>query len=181
MIIDKDGKLIHNLIMNKKLDSHKQGFIFKRIMFISVCLAIFFSIVLAGILYFFNPKEQVNRLRAERKIKRTADVKKILGAINSYSKDNKGKLLPGLTAGMPEIQIGTASMDCSISTGGCSVMTASCLDASSFLKKYLSPMPIDPDGGTDKTTKYAIGVDQQGVVTVKACASDRLDPVSATR
>ena len=166
--------------MNKKNTSEKHGFIFKRIMFLSLFLIIFFSIILAGIFYFFNPKEQARRLQAERKIKRTADVKKILDAIHTYSVDKKG-LPSGLSVGMPELQIGTASMDCSISTGGCSVMMAKCYDAGFYLGKYLPVIPVDPDGGTLDKTKYAIGIDQQGAVTIKACAGDRLDRVSASR
>jgi len=165
--------------MNKKFGSFKQGFTFGKFIFIIVGIAVLLSVLLAGVVY-FSPKEQTNRLKAINKAKRTEDVQKILDAIHAYSVEKKG-LPSGLEPGMPEVQIGVSSMDCSISTGGCSVMMGKCFDGAYYLSKYLPAMPKDPEGGTEDRTKYAVGIDQQGVVTVKACAGDRLDPVSASR
>jgi len=106
------------------------------------------------------------RLKDARDARRTSDVDSILTAIHQYIVDNKGQSPTGL--GVTEMQLGTGAA-CGITTGGCNVTTAACLDLSGQLAKYLKSIPTDPLNGTATTTKYSVVQDVNGLVTVRAC------------
>jgi prepilin-type N-terminal cleavage/methylation domain-containing protein len=147
---------------------------------IELLLVILIIGVLAVSVYVaLNP---AGRLAAARNAKRSSDVQSILTAIHTYIVDNKGALPPGLSTGMAEKQLGTASTGCTISTGGCNVAgAADCVDLSTPLAKYLKSIPVDPDGGTASLTKYSVVVDTNGIVTVKACGAENGVTISASR
>lgn len=93
-------------------------------------------------------------------------------AVHESIVDTKGALPSGLTAGMVEKQLGTATSGCAISSGGCAVASAGdCVNLTTPLVKYLKSIPIDPDG-TAALTGYSIEVDTNGIVTVKACNAE---------
>ncbi len=135
------------------------------------------SILAVVVFVSLNPAQ---RFKDARDARRTSDVDTILSAVHSYIIDNKGSLPSGLTAGMSEAQLGTGT-GCTVATGGCAVATATCLDLSTPLVKYLKTLPIDPNGATAAKTNYSIVVDTNGIVTVKACGTEGTTNISASR
>jgi prepilin-type N-terminal cleavage/methylation domain-containing protein len=130
----------------------------------------------------FVALDPATRFKNTRDARRTADTATILTAIHASIVDSKGSLPSGLTAGMSEKQLGTATSGCALATGGCSVAaTGDCVDLSTPLVKYLKSMPTDPNGGTAALTKYSVVVDSNGIVTVKACGTEGSTNVSASR
>jgi len=125
-----------------------------------------------------NPAQ---RFKDARDARRQTDVETILAAVHTSIIDAKGTLPTGLTAGMVEKQLGTATSGCTVATGGCSVAaTGDCVDLATPLNKYLKTMPLDPTG-TAALSKYSIIVDTNGLVTVKACGTEGTSNISASR
>ncbi len=136
----------------------------------------------------FSALNPAQRLKDSKNAKRSVDVDTILTAVHQYIIDNKGTLPTGLSVGMAEAQLGTASSGCALTSAtrnpSCNVTTAACLDLATPLAAYLSKVPIDPtgyDGNTAATadasasatkTNYSIAVDDNGIVTVKSCITD---------
>ena len=129
----------------------------------------------------FVALDPAKRFKDARDSRRTQDVDTILSAIHASIVDNKGTLPAGLTAGMAESQLGTSATTCTVATGGCTVVTAACLDLTTPLAKYLKSIPLDPNGGTAAKTNYAVVVDANGIVSVKACGSEGTVNISASR
>lgn len=158
----------------KKLSTSQSGFTLIELIIVIVLIS-----ALAFIVFFvINPSQL---LRESRDARRTKDVETILTAVHKSITDNKGALPVGLSTGMAEAQLGTASTGCTISTGGCSVTATSCVDVSASLTKYLKSIPIDPTGGslyTSSQTGYSISVDANNLVTVKACGAEGTTPIS---
>jgi prepilin-type N-terminal cleavage/methylation domain-containing protein len=123
-----------------------------------------------------NPTQ---RLKDARDARRTADVESILVAVSQYVMDNKGALPAGVTT--TEVQLGTSATGCTISTGGCSVSSSTCLDLSTALAKYLKSMPYDPKIGSATGTAYSISADANNLITVKACGTEGTVNISASR
>lgn len=123
------------------------------------------------------------RLSDSRDAKRRTDVETVLSAIHSYIVDNGGALPTGLTAGMVEKQLGTATSGCTLSTNGCNVVaTGACVDLSTPLAKYLKTIPIDPNATASAAlTTYTVIVDSNGLVTVRACSSEGAPVISSSR
>ena len=112
------------------------------------------------------------RVKDDADVRRHVDVESILTAIHQYEVDNSGNLPAGLTTGMVQKQLGTATTGCAIATGGCAVAeNTECVDLSTPLAKYLQSIPVDPSG-TDALTKYSVVVDSNNIVTVQACAAN---------
>jgi len=147
-------------------------------------LLVVIAIISALAVVVFAALNPAQRLKDSRDARRTSDVDTILTAVHEYIVDNKGSLPSGLTAGMSEVQLGTAGAGCTIATGGCSVAAAACVNLTTPLVKYLKSMPIDPTGGatyTASTSGYSVIVDSNGIVTVKACGTEGSSNVSASR
>lgn len=160
--------------MIKKKISSLKGFTLIELLLVIAIIAI-----LAVVVFFaLNPAQ---RFKDAHDARRTSDVDTILSAVHSYIVDNKGAYPTGLSAGMSEAQLGTAASACTISTGGCAVTTAACLDISTPLVKYLKTLPLDPNGGTAAKTNYSVVVDANGIVTVKACGTEGTVNISASR
>lgn len=121
------------------------------------------------------------RLEEARDARRISDVDSILTAIHQSIVDNGGTIPGSLTAGT-EYQLGTAASGCQINTGGCNVLVAqdACKDLTTDLAKYLKTIPVDPSAPTGETG-YSVGVDSNGIVTVKACLKEGTNNISASR
>jgi len=147
---------------------------------IELLLVIGIIAVLAVVVFVaLNPAQ---RFKDARDARRTSDVDTILSAVHSSIVDSKGTLPTGLSAGMSEAQLGTSASACTISTGGCSVTTAACLDLSTPLVKYLKTIPIDPTSTyTSAKTGYSVVVDSNGIVTIKACGTEGATNISSSR
>lgn len=161
----------------KKLSANQTGFTLIELLIVISIVSLLAFIVFVVI----NPSQ---RLRESHDNKRTSDVKEIISAVHEYIVDNKGTLPSGLTTGMAEAQIGTATTGCTITTGGCSVAATACVDLTMPLAKYLKNVPIDPTGGnifTAAKTGYSIAVDTNNIVTVKACGTEGSTNISQSR
>ena len=145
---------------------------------IEILLVIGMIAVLATVV--FVALDPAKRFRDTRDAKRSTDTQSILSAVQTFIIDNQGSLPAGLTT--TEKQIGTAATGCAISTGGCAVSgVADCINLTTPLAKYLKTIPIDPSGGTASLTRYSIGMDANGIVTVKACGVEGGTNISLSR
>ena len=142
---------------------NKKGFTLIELLATVAIIAVLSVIVFASL-------NSSKRFSDSRNSRRLVDVTRILNAVHTYIVDNSGSYPPGLSNGMAERQLGTATTGANISTGGCSVTNGVALDISVSLGAYLKTIPFDPDG-TSALTKYAIAIDENGVVTVKACCA----------
>lgn len=145
---------------------------------IEILLVIGMIAVLATVV--FVALDPAKRFRDARDAKRSTDAQSILSAVQTFIIDNQGSLPVGLTT--TEKQIGTAATGCAIATGGCAVSgAADCINLTTPLAKYLKTIPIDPSGGTASLTRYSIGMDANGIVTVKACGVEGGTNISVSR
>ena len=130
-----------------------------------------------------NPAQ---RLSDSKNARRTTDVDTILNAIHQSIVDNKGVLPSALSPGMDEKQLGNGTSGCAILTGGCNVTgntdCADLLNGTYNLSRYLKNIPVDPVGTMNASTSgYSVKVDTNGIVTVRSCAADGSQQISASR
>ncbi|MEI8097077.1 MAG: hypothetical protein WCG73_03150, partial [Candidatus Moraniibacteriota bacterium] len=120
------------------------------------------------------------RFKNTRDARRLSDIQSILTAVRQYIVDNKGTLPPGLST--YERQLGMGAGNCDTSGGSiCSANSGTdCLNLSTDLEKYLKTIPFDPTG-TPERTQYTLQVDANGIVTVRACASEDASISSISR
>lgn len=160
---------------------------FKKRGFTLIELLIVIAIISVLSVTVFVALNPAKRLKDSKDARRSTDVESILTAIHEYIVDNQGSLPTGLTAGMNEKQLNvgtTAGGGCIIATGGCAVAGASdCVDLSTPLVAYLKTIPQDPSltVGTTGVTNYSVGVDSNGIVTVKACNAEGGTNISVSR
>lgn len=137
----------------------KKGFTLIELLIVIAIIAILAVTVFVAL-------DPVTRFRDARNSRRWADVDNVLTAVHEYIVDHGGSLPAGLTAGMTETQLGTAGSGC----GTCGA-AAACLDLSATLSAYLKSMPVDPQG-TAAQTGYSVAVDNNNLVTIKACRAE---------
>jgi prepilin-type N-terminal cleavage/methylation domain-containing protein len=148
--------------MNKK---HSPGFTLIELLVVIVII----SVLAVTVLVALNPPKRIRDAKDDRRL---TDIDSILTAVHEYFVDTKGSLPSGLSAGMVEKQLGTATSGCAISSGGCNVTgDGDCVDLNSPLSTFFLSIPIDPSG-TAALTKYSIIVNSNNMVTVKACAQE---------
>jgi len=138
-------------------------------------LLIVIAIIAALAIAVFVALDPARRIIDAKNARRTADADTILTAVHASIVDTKGALPAGLSPGMAETQLGSASTGCAIATGGCTVVAVACVDLTTPLAKYLKSMPIDPAGlPTYDATKtgYSVIVDTNNIVTIKACGKE---------
>lgn len=135
-------------------------------------LLVVITIIAALAVVVFVALNPAKRLQDARDARRTTDVDSLLTAIHTYIVDNKGAYPTGLTAGMSEVQLGTAAASCQITSGGCNALGAACLDLGTPLVKYLKTIPTDPKVGSAAATNYTVVVDTNGIVSIKACGAE---------
>jgi|SRR3990167_6745165 len=151
-------------------------------------LLIVIAIIAALAIAVFVALNPAQRLKDAKDARRTADADTILTAIHASIVDSKGSLPTGLSTSMVEKQLGTSTgtPTCAISTGGCGVTGATdCVDLTTPLDKYLKSMPISPVSGsityTAATTGYSVSVDDNNIVTIKACGTEGTTNISVSR
>ncbi len=150
-------------------------------------LLVVITIIAALAVTVFVALNPAQRLKDSRDARRTEDVDSILTAIHEYTVDNKGTLPTGLSAGMVETELGTAtSAVCGgVATGGCTTAAATaCVDLTTPLNKYLKSIPVDPTAGATWTTAktgYDVIVDTNGLVTVRACGTEGTNNIFSSR
>lgn len=161
--------------LSKSLRKNNSGFTLVELLLVITII----STLAVTVFVALNPS---TRIKAAKDSRRQADVDSILSAIHLYINDNGGSLPTGLTTGMLEKQIGTATTGCTIATGGCNVVaTNACVDLTTPMASYLKSLPKDPQGGTAGLSKYSVIVDANGIVTVKACGTEGATNIEASR
>ena len=166
-------KIIKPTLKNTRL----AGFTLIELLMVVVIISTLAVVVFVAL----NPAKRISDSKDAR---RTTDVDSILTAIQTYIVDNSGDYPTGISADMPESQLGIDASGCEIATGGCSVTEAACLDLSTPLAVYLKTIPIDPTGGTvysEGKTGYSVEVDANGIVTVRACAAEGATNILSSR
>ncbi len=147
------------------MQQNQQGFTLIELLIVIVIIAVLAVTVFVAL----NP---VKRIKDAQDARRVTDVENILTAIHEYIVDNKGNLPTGLSLGMSEVQLGTDTSGCAVSTGGCTATPSACLDLTTPLAKYLKSIPYDPSVGSAGKTDYTVAVDSNGIVTVRACGAE---------
>jgi prepilin-type N-terminal cleavage/methylation domain-containing protein len=156
-----------NVTRHKASHNRSRGFTLIELLIVIVILTALAVTVFVAL----NP---VKRLIDARDARRSLDVENISKAIREYTVDSVSlpPSLTGLTLNT-DYQIGNAPAgSCTqIHTGGCNISGTNCVNLGSDLVQYLKSIPIDPLGGanTIATTGYAVTVDANNIVTVKAC------------
>lgn len=141
----------------------QKGFTLMEILLVIGLLAVLAVVVFVAL-------DPAKRFQDTRNARRTTDIQNILSAVHTYVNDTKGTFPAAITS--TEMQIGTATTGCAISTGGCNVTGATdCVDLSAALGSYLKSIPTDPNG-TDALTGYSIEKNSNNMVTVRACNAE---------
>lgn len=144
----------------------KSGFTLIEMLLVVAIIAILAIIVFVAL-------DPLQRFKDTRSARRSADVDTILTALHLYINDNNGTLPTGVSRGMSERQLGTASTGCDTTAGGCNVANGACLDISSALGTYLKSIPVDPSlSTTSGRTGYSLIVDSNGIATIRACLTE---------
>ncbi len=115
------------------------------------------SIVMGIVFVALNPLKMMEDSRASR---RATDVVNIAKAIDLYAVDNQGYRPSGLSSS--SVMLGTAVSGCDIncSIDGVTVkLPSACTDLTLTLSKYLGSIPVNPTGGTNEKTLYAVRLD----------------------
>jgi len=162
------------MYLNKYTKSQK-GFTLIELLVVMTIISTLAVVVFVAL----NPGQ---RLKDSRDARRTTDVDSLLTAVHQYIVDNKSAS-PGSLSTV-EQQLGTAASGCAISTGGCSVTAAACLDLSTPLAKYLKSIPVDPLSTptySDGKTGYTAIQDSNGLVTIRACGTEGIANVYSSR
>jgi prepilin-type N-terminal cleavage/methylation domain-containing protein len=124
--------------------------------------------------------DPARRFEDSRNSRRLSDIQSILTAVHQDIVDNKGEI--NLNISTDEKQIGTStSGDCGLDTDVCHINQPGandCADLSGPLARYLKEMPFDPRYGSAEMTHYSIQINENNIITVRAC--DSTDPTSSS-
>ena len=144
-------------------------------------LLIVITIISALAIAVFVALNPAQRLKDAKDARRTADADTILTAIHASIVDTKGSLPTGLTTGMAETQLGTGATGCTLTAvGGCTTGDV-CVDLSTPLAKYLKSIPYDPSAGDSEHTYYSVVLNENNIVTVRACGAEGGEEISVSR
>lgn len=171
------------------LKRFKKGFTLIELIIVIAIIAILAAAIFVAI-------DPARRLHEARNSRRWSDVTTILDTVVKYQVDNEGThyaTVAALTAGEFAI-IGTQTADATCSdahasgyydnaTEACEGSDADdtdavgdCVDLSGIGSNYLATVPYDPGIGTSTegfaNSRYYIGVDANGAVTVGACEEE---------
>lgn len=149
------------------------------------------SVLAVSVFVALNPSK---RLKDTKDARRATDVDSILTAIHQSIVDNKGTTPTNMPTaagaggvGLVFTMLGATGNTCNIATTYCGTPAAACTDLMSGaqnLSTYIASIPIDPNGSptfTAAKTGYGISLDTNGIVTIKACATDGTTVISASR
>ena len=152
----------------------KAGFTLIELLLVTAILAILATAVIMTL-------DAPRRLRESRDTRRQSDVETILNAVHLYFLD-QGTFPTGLSAGMNEVQLGTAASGCQVQSGGCNALESKCLDLRAPLARYLQEIPRDPNlRANTRTYAYTISIDANRIVTIKACGAESAGQILISR
>jgi type IV pilus assembly protein PilA len=144
------------------MSTNKRGFTLLEILLVIGIIATLALVVVVAL-------DPAKRFEDARNSRRLSDVQSILSAVQQYLVDNKGAIPDGIAN--HERQLGIVGGGCELTTNVCSISDSSCVDLSSTLARYLKEIPYDPQNGSVETTHYAVVIDLNNIITVKACDS----------
>lgn len=110
--------------------------------------------------------DPLHQFAAARDARRWNDVNTISTAVYRYIIAEAA--LPAAITNQ-ETQIGTATSGCQ---ANCPTAQPSCINLGRELGSLLPVMPVDPSIGTTQRTGYTIQINDENLVTVKACRSE---------
>lgn len=151
-----------------------KGFTLVELLVVIALLAILFGVVYINL----NPTA---RFAEARNTQRITAVNGLLSAMHQYLIENEGALPTGLSTGMAETQLGTATTGCTTAVGGACGTVAACLDLSTPLTKYLPAIPIDPTEAETGKTGYTVQVSTNGIITIRSCNAEADATIQASR
>lgn len=154
-----------------------RGFTLIELLVVIAIIAILAAIVFVAL-------DPVRRFADARNSTRITAVNSTLTAVQQYIVDNSGAFPTGLSKGMAETQLGTATLGCATTPQGNACGTAAaCLDLTTSLAKYLASMPRDPSIATTPGDRlgYSVVVNTNGIATVKACNAENSAVISSSR
>lgn len=138
--------------------------------------------VLAAVV--FVALDPVRRFADARNSTRISNVNSILTAVHEYIVDNGGALPAGLSTGMAETQLGTATTGCTTTPGGNACGTAAaCVNLATPLARYLISIPRDPSipASPGDRLGYSVAVNSNGIVTVRGCNAENAAVIQVSR
>ena len=152
--------------MNKSTRMQR-GFTLIELLLVIGIIAILASIVIVAI----NPTKQ---LGDARNAQRRSDVNTVLNAVYQYAIDNNGNLPSSITT--------TTGRICQSGMTAAEATTAGCIELDVLTGSYLVRMPVDPQvTATGTGTRYTIGQDSNGRITVTAYGAEQGESISVTR
>lgn len=153
----------------KCAQKNEKGFTLIELLIVIAIIAIIATVVVVAL-------DPTTRFADARNSRRWSNVGSILTAVHEYTVDNNGALPAGISN--TEQQLGSCT------SGGataCSGASATCLDLSTTLAKYLKTIPTDPSDGTASTTKYSVIKDTNNIVTIRACAAENSQTIQVSQ
>jgi prepilin-type N-terminal cleavage/methylation domain-containing protein len=151
---------------------NKKGFTLLEILLVIGIIATLAVIVFVAL-------DPARRYEEARNSRRLSDIQNIFSAIQQYVVDNKGAIPPGIQTS--DVQLGTATGGCEINNTICGENVAACVDLSGILARYLKEIPYDPQNGTSERTRYTVVINENNIITVKACDSTDAATASISR
>lgn len=147
---------------------NQNGFTLIELLAVLGIIGVLFIIVITALNPIFNFAEA-------RNARRWNHVNGLSIAIYNYIVDHD-KLPSGLSS--REKQIGTAQVACDTACGDA---YSQCLNLAEELQPYLEYMPVDPKGGTEEQTLYAVAKGKSKGITVRACNAENGRVIEVTR
>ncbi|MEI6221573.1 MAG: type II secretion system protein [bacterium] len=142
-----------------------KGFTMIELIVVMTVITILFAVLFAAMRPFL-------RFTQARDGQRWGEIHALLNAVLFYRVDNGGNYPPGVTTKWQVL--GTASAGCDF----CGSLTASCLNLQGILtKRYLPAIPYDPLYGSSSISYYAVRATEEGLVEVRACASEIIENI----
>jgi prepilin-type N-terminal cleavage/methylation domain-containing protein len=176
---------------------------FSQKVFTLIELLVVIAIIASLAVIVFNAINPGKRIKEAQHKTRIQNATTILDALHTYIVDSLGALpdvigkiaVPGTySAGnLNEVQIGSATNGCAISTGGCSSIISTCINlanpgsatsgnmvGSGGIGAYMSSNPIDTAIGDSARTGYTLSV-TNGIATIKSCNSANSPNITVSR
>ncbi len=148
-------------------------------------LLVVIAIIAALSVIVFVALNPAKRLQDSRDARRQSDVESMLTAVHAYIVDNKGVLPPSLLGDTASTDYmlgsGTGGTCPALTQNNCAVTAGNCDNLGPDLTKYLKQLPTDPKTGTQVVSGYAVNIDANGIVTVKACLSENNTAIQSSR